>query len=236
MLYFHFKFWTDRQPTVKQYVPVFIDMEALKEHPFSLHDFWNTNWSYVYDQTTLTSFDMKTNDQSSVKRGLNAFAKSIDSWQPMQSTQADMGKKLSWSHIFFIFNFSTNKPLFSRVCSTSILKRLGEKEKLLVMSNFSFSHSVFYLFEKLSSFSSNSKLSSANSFSLEEPKVWERLKDHSTWWFSWMFDKKGYNGCKPAPPPTTAWLKCLNVCCNQLLQFSHTFSNICLLKKYSRWY
>ena len=33
---------------------------------------------------------------------------------------------------------------------TSILKTLWEKEKLLVMSNFSFTHSVFYLFRELS--------------------------------------------------------------------------------------
>ena len=37
-----------------------------------------------------------------------------------------------------------NKPWFSRVCTTSLLKTLWEKEKLLVTSNFSFSHSVFY--------------------------------------------------------------------------------------------
>ena len=38
-----------------------------------------------------------------------------------------------------------NKPWFLRVCSTSLLKRLWEKE-----SNFFFSHNVFYLFGKLS--------------------------------------------------------------------------------------
>ena len=38
------------------------------------------------------------------------------------------------------------KPWFLRVCSTSLLKTLWEKEKLLVTSNFSFSHNVFYLF------------------------------------------------------------------------------------------
>ena len=43
-----------------------------------------------------------------------------------------------------------NKPWFLRVCSTSLLETLWEKEKLLVTSNFSFSHSVFYLFEELS--------------------------------------------------------------------------------------
>ena len=42
-----------------------------------------------------------------------------------------------------------NKPWFLRVCSKSLLKGLWEKEKLLVMSNFSFSHSVFYIFREL---------------------------------------------------------------------------------------
>ena len=44
------------------------------------------------------------------------------------------------------FNPFPNKPWFLRVCSTSLLKTLWEKEKLLVTSNFSFSHSVFYPF------------------------------------------------------------------------------------------
>ena len=43
-----------------------------------------------------------------------------------------------------------NKAWFLRVCSTSLLKTLREKEKLLVTSNFSFSHCVFYPFGKLS--------------------------------------------------------------------------------------
>ena len=42
-----------------------------------------------------------------------------------------------------------NKPWVLRVCSTMLLKTLWEKEKLLVMSNFSFSHSVFYSFGEL---------------------------------------------------------------------------------------
>ena len=43
-----------------------------------------------------------------------------------------------------------NKPWFLCVCSTSLLKTLWEMEKSLVMRNFSFSLSVFYLFEELS--------------------------------------------------------------------------------------
>ena len=37
-----------------------------------------------------------------------------------------------------------NKPLFLHVCCASLLKTLWEKEKLLVKSNFFFSHSVFH--------------------------------------------------------------------------------------------
>ena len=36
------------------------------------------------------------------------------------------------------------KPWFLRICSTDLLQTLWKKEKLLVMSNFSFTHSVFY--------------------------------------------------------------------------------------------
>ena len=43
-----------------------------------------------------------------------------------------------------------NKPCFLCVCSTSLLKTLWEKEKLLITSNFSFSYIIFYLFEELS--------------------------------------------------------------------------------------
>ena len=44
-----------------------------------------------------------------------------------------------------LFNPFPNKPRFLCVCSPSNLKRLWEKEKLLVTSNFSFSLSVFHL-------------------------------------------------------------------------------------------
>ena len=45
-----------------------------------------------------------------------------------------------------------NKPWFLRVCNTSLLKTLwGKREKLLITSDFSFFHSVFYPFEELSS-------------------------------------------------------------------------------------
>ena len=56
------------------------------------------------------------------------------------------------------------EPWFLCVCSTSLLKTLWEKQKLLVTSIFSISHSVFYLLDNFLPFSSNSKLLSANFF------------------------------------------------------------------------
>ena len=49
-----------------------------------------------------------------------------------------------------LINPFPNKPWFSRVCRIGLLKTLWEKEKLLVASNFSFSHSVFSPFGELS--------------------------------------------------------------------------------------
>ena len=42
-----------------------------------------------------------------------------------------------------------NKPWFLHVYNASLLKTLWEQEKLLIMSNFSFSHSVYYPFGEL---------------------------------------------------------------------------------------
>ena len=58
----------------------------------------------------------------------------------------------------FIFHPFPNKPLFSRVCSTSLLKTQWERKKLLVTSNFSFSHSVFYAVGELLTISIKSKI------------------------------------------------------------------------------
>ena len=49
---------------------------------------------------------------------------------------------LLWLKFIFINTFP-NKPWFLPVCSTSLLKTLWVREKLLVTNNFSFSYSVF---------------------------------------------------------------------------------------------
>ena len=62
-------------------------------------------------------------------------------WWP--KPPADMQNCFNVTHSNNLF---PNKPWFLRVCRTSLLKTLREKEKLLITSNFSFSHSVFYPF------------------------------------------------------------------------------------------
>ena len=53
---------------------------------------------------------------------------------------------LSWSSL----NPFPNKPWFLRMCGKSLLKTMWKKEKLLVTSNFTFFHGVFYPFSELS--------------------------------------------------------------------------------------
>ena len=91
-------------------------------------------------------------------------------------------KLINLNYLLFTFCFISksnlnpfpNKPCFLRVCITSLMKT----------SNFSFPHSVFY---KFLPFLSDLKLSSVNSFSLEESKnccfvVWERVKANNLSW------------------------------------------------------
>ena len=70
--------------------------------------------------------------------------------------------------VAFLLNPFPKKPWFLPVCNISPLKTLWEKKKLLIMSNFSFSLSVFY---SLGELSSRLKLSTANLFSFEESKM-----------------------------------------------------------------
>ena len=63
--------------------------------------------------------------------------------------EADKAAKDALSLEVSPFNPIPNKHWFLRVCSTSLLKTLWEKEKLLVTSNFSFSRSLFYPFGEL---------------------------------------------------------------------------------------
>ena len=97
---------------------------------------------------------------------------SLEDHQQLLSHASDMRRKtklfdLEIRHL----NSFPNKPWFLRVFSTSLLKTLWGKEKLLVTSNFPFTHSVFYCLENFLQFSSNLKLSSADCFNFEESKI-----------------------------------------------------------------
>ena len=60
--------------------------------------------------------------------------------------------------------------MFLRVCSTCLMRKLLETEKLLVANNFSFSHSVFYFLENCSHFHL------IQNYLLQTLSVWTSLK------------------------------------------------------------
>ena len=72
-----------------------------------------------------------------------------------------------------------NKPWFLCVCSTSHLKTQWEKEKLLLTSNFSFFHSVFYAFGDISAIFikfQNCHKETLSVWKSVKFVVWERVK------------------------------------------------------------
>ena len=73
---------------------------------------------------------------------ITAISRSFD-WKMIESTSTV--SKYLFNILLTILQHSLH-TLFPNlyVCSTSLLKTLWEKEKLLTTSNFSFSHSVFY--------------------------------------------------------------------------------------------
>ena len=76
-----------------------------------------------------------------------------------------------------------NKPWFVCVCSTSLLKTLWEKEKLLVTSNFSFSHSVLYSFGELPAVLIKDEIVRPQTLSVWKSLkfvVWERVNNISS--------------------------------------------------------
>ena len=74
-------------------------------------------------------------------------------------------------NIIWLLNPFPDRPWFLHVCRINLSKTLWKKEKLLVTSNFSFSHSVFYPFREVSAIFIKLRMLSANSFILEESKI-----------------------------------------------------------------
>ena len=91
-------------------------------------------------------------------------------------------KMLILASVFYNFDINPfpNEPWFLRICSTSLLKRVWGKEKLLVMSNFSFSLSVFYPFGYISVISvtnENRRLQTLSVWKCLKFVVWKGLRN-----------------------------------------------------------
>ena len=69
---------------------------------------------------------------------------------PQWFSKASLSRVVKTRDCLVRVNPFPNKPWFLRDCITSLLKAQQEKEKVLVMSNISFSCSAFYLFQELS--------------------------------------------------------------------------------------
>ena len=98
----------------------------------------------------------------------NCRLHTLSVWKSKKSVVWERVKSLQKKPIFYAF---TKQALVLNVCNTSLLKTRWEKEKLLIMSNFSFSLSISFHLDHFLQFTSNLKLLSADSFSLEESKI-----------------------------------------------------------------
>ena len=122
-----------------------------------------------------------------MKMGLNVSANVIDTCQSAKSAQIYMGRNFGkWAILYLskghsatrfkpLFNPYPSKPWLLGVCGSSLLKALWKKEKLLVTSNFSFSHGVFYHFGVLSYIFVRLKLSSAKKWIFTEKYLNDNL-------------------------------------------------------------
>ena len=82
-----------------------------------------------------------------------------------------------------MLNPSPTKSWVVRECTTSLFKTLWEKEKLLIFSNFSSSHSAFYPLGELSAIFikvKNCRLQTLSIWKSLKFVVWERVKDYTT--------------------------------------------------------
>ena len=113
----------------------------------------------------------------------NVFGSHKDIPNHLKHTRS-IAYKISFTSVKFVCclvvsdNTFPNKPWFLRVCSTSLLKTLWEKEKLLVTSNFSFSHRVFYRNGDISASGIKFEIFVCKTLSKKSLKIvaWERIK------------------------------------------------------------
>ena len=108
------------------------------ESGYTLYDRMATFWSkyhWIFTLSSANAFNSSRTKLFSLSgKGLNMFYATFNSISVLSR---------------IAINRFPNKPWCVRVCSKSLLKTLWETEKLLVTSNFSFSHSVFNTFGEL---------------------------------------------------------------------------------------
>ena len=129
----------------------FLQNDLLKQRLFLRED-----WILCYGRPLLHAWlhsDLKTIPNNRVRENslkLSSYGVGLSSGQSRFESGLDpLFLPCIWSFVSLL-TLSNTSPGFLRVCSTRLFKTLLEKEKLLTMSNFYFSHSVFYLSEELS--------------------------------------------------------------------------------------
>ena len=121
-------------------------------------DNWNPICPYFGSLFAAEFEKPKTGTSGEVLRAINIF-------------KAEMIFAYGYRNRFQLVNPFPHNDTFWRPREASLLKTLWEKEKLLVMSNFSFSHSVFYLFRELSAIFIKFKIVVCNLFTLDQSKI-----------------------------------------------------------------
>ena len=118
----------------------------LCNNPLPNNKMWNMSKSNAFADKKLHVIPMMNRQKHCGKRR--------KSWLPAFSSFPKMFENnsglLRIGIVWKQFNPFPNKPCLLHVCSTSLLKTPWEKGQLHVTSNFSFSHSVSYLFGELS--------------------------------------------------------------------------------------
>ena len=114
---------------------------------------FNLDQSKILLSGTGLTLSQRTNFRllQSQPRSVSAVGNDFISYQPIFCMPKDQYRFPSSScHLMdkILLTLSQTSPGFC-VCSIILLKTLWEKEELLVMSNFTFSHSVFYPFGEL---------------------------------------------------------------------------------------
>ena len=99
-------------------------------------------------ESNTTADWLKPNALANQKLGCIQMLRNIE--RPGELDKYHFFKNDWWILALTFINPSPNKPWFLLDCCTSLFKILWEKKKLLTTSNFSFSHSVFCPFGKLS--------------------------------------------------------------------------------------